>query len=193
MGSLDKLGSRRSSRESQRVSEREEGLRERRQALRAGPESRSHTTAQQSVLGCVTADGRVTWRPRLRAGQPTIRKIQAGLSLVRWILTSCSFPTDRGLKAWAVTHKGNRLPGFLFQTPHRPELRVLQWEWGEPWVDSQRRQESPLHGPEHRTQLFRPGPHRAGSYPGECRCLFEDFKCRVCKFVASFLRSVGCR
>lgn len=125
-GSLDKLGSRRSSTESQRGSEREVALRERRQVLRAGPEARTHTTAQQSMLGCVTEDGRVTWRPRLRAGQPTIRKIQDGLSfLVRWILTSCSFPTDRGLKAWAVTHKGNRRPGFLFQTPHRPELRIL--------------------------------------------------------------------
>lgn len=119
------------------------------------------------MLGYVMEDGRVTWRPRLRAGQPTIREIQDGLSLVRWILTSCSFPSDRGLKAWAVTHKGNRLPGFLFQTLHRPELRILQWEWewGKPWADSQRRQESPLRGPKHRTQLFRPGAHRAGIIP----------------------------
>ena len=135
-----------------------------------GPGSSTHTSAQQGPStghgGLRHGKQKSDSEPRLRAGQSAVRKIQDGPPFsVSWISQLCLFlrpPHALRLrclvwKASAVAHKGSRAClGSFIQTPHRPGLRMPPWEWteitGEPWEDSQGRQESPLHEPKHNTQ-----------------------------------------
>lgn len=77
------------------------------------------------MTGHVMGKTRVIWRPRLRAGQPPKREIQAELPFwVSWIPELCPLPPawlahglklgGLGLRAWAATHLGSRgCPGSL--------------------------------------------------------------------------------
>lgn len=101
--------------------------------------------------------------PRLRAGQSAVRKIQDGVPFsVSWIPELCPFspataspcteaqmPRLEGLGCRPQRKPG--LPGFFSPNSTRARAKDAPWEWreitGEPWEDSQGRQE-----PKHRTQ-----------------------------------------
>lgn len=169
MGSLDKLGSRRSSTESQSGSEREVGLRERRQVLRAGPESRTHTTAQQSMLGCHRR-----WKSNLEA-QAQSRPAHYQESSGRAVLGQTDshqlrLPHRQRLEGLGC-HPPRKQAAWVF-IPNSPKARAKDTPMGLGRNDGRalvgqpkETGESPPWARAQDPQLFRPGAHIAGIIP----------------------------